>query len=118
MAPIGHTASYTTGLTPEQVRERTLGWFARVSYKLTVDAPDRLVIETGSQAKMRLLGGAFIAASSLPARTIVTMAPSAAGTDVTLSADDAVGFGLKTGMKGKYEKWLAEIVAGVQAATA
>ena len=46
------------------------------------------------------------------------MVASAAGTQVTVKADDAVGLGLKTGMRGKYEQWLDEIVQGVQTATA
>lgn len=37
-------------------------------------------------------------------------------TVVTVTADDAVGFGVKTGIKGKYEQWLGEIADGLRAA--
>ena len=72
--------------------------------------------KTGSQAKMRILGGAFIANTSLPARTNVSLQAGAGGTEVTAVAADAVGFGAKVGMKGKYEALLPELVAGVRAA--
>lgn len=70
MAPVSRTASYTTALEPEHVREKALAWFGRVPYRIVSDTPDRIEIATGSQAKMRLLGGIFIAATSLPARTV------------------------------------------------
>ena len=118
MAPMSCTTSYTTQLAPDEVRRRTLAWFTAVSHTVVSDTGDRLEIKSGSQAKMRLIGGAFIAATSLPARTVVTMTPEGGGTAVTVTADDAVGLGLKTGMKDKYEQWLAAIVDELHAATA
>ena len=61
-------------------------------------------------------GGAFIAASSLPTRTIVTIDSGSGGSKVGVTAQDAVGFGLKTGMRGKYERWVASVVDGIRAA--
>jgi hypothetical protein len=116
VAPITHTDTFTVSLDATQVRERALAWFSSVSFKIAVDTPDRLEVKSGSQAKMRGLGGAFIAATSLPTRTVVTMAPSGATTEVTVTASDAVGFGAKTGMKKKYEGWVGDIVAGLRTA--
>ena len=59
---------------------------------------------------------AFIAASSLPTRTAVSIASADAGSTVEVTARDAVGLGLKTGMKRKYEQWIASIVDGLRAA--
>lgn len=102
----------------EQVRERVLAWFSRFQSKVALDSPGRLEISSGSQAKMRILGGAFIAASSLPTRTVVTTAPNDGGIQVTVEARDSIGLGLKTGMKGKYQTWTAEIVEGLREALA
>jgi hypothetical protein len=98
------------------VRDRVLDWFRPYSHRVLVDTAERLEVASGSQAKMRIIGGAFIAASSLPTRTIVTIEPRAGGADVMVHAQDAVGFGLKTGMKHKYENWVASIVDGIGAA--
>jgi hypothetical protein len=117
MAPISRTASYTTSMRATEVSEKAQAWFAPVPIRIVANTADRVEITTGSQAKMRLLGGAFIASTSLPTRTVLTMVESGTGTQVTVTADDAVGFGVKTGMNGKYQQWLGEIVEGIQAAT-
>ncbi len=111
MAPITATATFTTTIDAGQVRDRVLAWFAHLTHRVEQDEPGRLVVHTGSQTKMRLLGGAFIAASSLPTRTEVSWSDS----QVTVTATDAVGLGVKTGMKGKYQAWAGEIVDGVRA---
>lgn len=115
MAAISASDQFSTSLSPPDVRAKALEWFASYTYKIEVDEPAKLVVHTGSQVKMRLLGGAFIAESSLPARTTIELAPSGAGTAVTVTAQDSVGLGVKTGMKGKYERWTAEIIAGLRA---
>ena len=116
MAPLSSTESFDVSFPPAEVRARVLTWFRPYAHRVLVDTVDRLEVASGSQAKMRLIGGAFIAASSLPTRTIVTMQPNAGGTGVGVTAQDAVGFGLKTGMKHKYEGWVASIVEGIGAA--
>ncbi|HXY94135.1 MAG TPA: hypothetical protein VEP49_16780 [Acidimicrobiia bacterium] len=119
MAPITQYDTFTSPLAPAQVRERVWQWFsATVPFTVNVDTGDRLDIETGSQAKMRLIGGAFIAASSLPTHTTVTMTPAGTGTQIQVWVKDTVGFGIKTGMKGKYATWLAQIVNGIRGAAA
>ena len=116
MAAISTAEQFTTSLSPADARAKAIEWFASYTYKIEVDEPAKLVVYTGSQVKMRLLGGAFIAGSSLPTRTTIELAPSGAGTAVTVTAQDSVGLGVKTGMKGKYEGWTAEITAGLRAA--
>lgn len=116
MAPIVHSDQFTTQLVPADVRAKALEWFAGYTHKVEGDEPSRLTVHTGSQVKMRLLGGAFIAESSLPTRTTIDLVPSGAGTSVSVTAQDSVGLGVKTGMKGKYERWTQEIAAGLRAA--
>jgi hypothetical protein len=116
MAPLTHTDTFTVTLTPAAVRDRVLTWFRPYAHRVVVDTVDQLEVASGSQAKMRLLGGAFIAASSLPTRTVVSIVPAGASSTVEVTARDAVGFGVKTGMKHKYEEWIASIVDGLRAA--
>jgi hypothetical protein len=116
MAPLNHTDTFDASGSAAEVRERVLTWFRPYSHRVVVDTADRLEVASGSQAKMRIIGGAFIAASSLPTRTVVTIDAGAAGSRVGVTAHDAVGLGLKTGMKHKYERWLASIVDGIRGA--
>ena len=120
MAALSSTETFTTALTPADVLARTQEWFAQYKGQVVSTEDGSIEVKSGSQAKMRLIGGAFIAGSSLPARTTITMvrSPDSDGgtTDVTVTALDSVGFGAKTGMKTKYQKWLAEITAGLRTA--
>lgn len=116
MAAISQSDSFAVSIGPAQVRERVFSWFAQMPHTVVSDGHEMIEITSGSQAKMRLLGGAFIAASSLPMRTIITMESGDGGTQVTVTASDAVGFGPKSGMKGKYEHRVAEVVTALRAA--
>lgn len=118
MASISQSVQFTTPLGPADVRAKALEWFASYTHKIEGDEPNRLTVYTGSQVKMRLLGGAFIAESSLPTRTTIELAPSGSGTSVSITSQDSVGLGVKTGMKGKYERWTEEITAGLRTACA
>jgi hypothetical protein len=126
MAPLTSTETFTTELAPADVLARTQEWFAKYKGQVVATSENEIEVKSGSQAKMRLLGGAFIAATSLPVRTRITLTPNGGGndstgsggtgTDVTVTAEDAVGFGAKTGMKSRYLVWLGEITAGLRTA--
>ncbi len=115
MAPISKTETFTVSLNPTEVRERTLAWFGSTKHTLTVDEADRFEVKSGSQAKLRFLGGAFIGPASLPSRTLVTMEPVDGQTRVTVTASDAIGFGAKTGIKAKYTARVEEIATELRA---
>ncbi len=116
MAPLNQSTTFTTSLAPDAAREKALAWFGNYQFKVAHDSADRLEVKTGSQVKMRAIGGAFIAASSLPTLTTLKIRPAASGSEVEVVAQDAVTVGIKTGMKKKYQGWLEEICGGLQAA--
>lgn len=117
MAAISRSARFVTSDPPAEAIERCRAWLAQhASARVVTHEPGHLVVASGSQVKLRLIGGAFIAPSSLPVRTVVDATATASGSELTVTATDAIGFGLKTGMKKKYERWLGEIVSGLRAA--
>jgi hypothetical protein len=117
MAPITRTATFATSDPPAEALERCRAWMAqRASARVDFQTAVRLELTSGSQVKLRLIGGRFVAASSLPVRTVVDAVPTATGSELTVTATDAVGFGPRTGMKGMYQRWLDEIVSGLRAA--
>lgn len=118
MAPLSSTESFTTTLGPADVLARTQEWFAKYKGQVVAASDGSIEVKSGSQAKMRIIGGAFIAGSSLPTRTTITLVANGDSADVTVTAVDAVGFGVKTGMKGKYETWLGLITSGLRTALA
>jgi hypothetical protein len=116
MSRITKTEVLSVSFDCAQVREHVLAWFAAIPHTVVTDTPNRLEVKSGSQAKMRLLGGWFIAGSSLPTRTEVAMKPTHASTEVIVTAAEAAGIGFMWGMEGKYAQRAAEIVTGIRSA--
>jgi hypothetical protein len=117
MATLSRSATFVTSDPPAAAVERCRAWLERrASAEVVIQETDHLEMVSGSQVKLRLIGGAFVAPASLPVRTIVDAAATVTGSELTVTATDAVGFGLKTGMKKKYERWLEEIISGLRAA--
>jgi len=113
MAKLIRTETFRPSVAPDEIRGRVAAWFDHLDHKVVADAPDRLEITSGSQLKLRLIGGAFIAGSSLPTRTVVEQG---ADGQVTITVTDAIGFGIKTGMRQKYERWIDEVVQALRSA--
>lgn len=61
-----------------------------------------LVAKFGSQLLMRLVGGWFVSASTLPVRAQAAFASTDNGTLVTIDVGDAMGVGVKAGMNSKF----------------
>ena len=113
MAPLTRSETFRPTVAADDIRPRVAAWFDHLDHRIVTDTPELLEITSGSQLKLRLIGGAFIAASSLPTRTVVERA---ADGEVTITVSDAMGFGIKTGMRGKYERWIDEVVQALQRA--
>ena len=113
MAPLMRTETFRPTVAADDIRPRVVAWFDHLDHRIVVDTPERLEITSGSQLKLRLIGGAFIAGSSLPTRTVVERSEDGA---VTMTVSDAIGFGIKTGMRTKYERWIDEVVQSLRSA--
>lgn len=113
MTKLNRSDTFRSTVGAEEIRSRVAAWFEHLDHKFVTDTPERLEITSGSQLKLRLIGGAFIAGSSLPTRTIVERA---ADGQVTVIVTDAIGFGIKTGMRAKYERWLDEVAQAMRSA--
>mgnify|MGYP006279656547 CR=1 FL=1 len=91
-------------------------WLASAGFTVTRPAPDRIEFRRGSQAKLRLLGGAFIAATSLPVTGSVTVRAAAGGPVADVVVSDDVRIGSRLFMRQKYERLVTEtgaVLAGV-----
>ena len=117
MVAITHTDTFTLPDSPDDVLARAVAYFQHLGARPMAAAEGSVAAATGSQLRMRLLGGAFISPRHLPLTMAVEARPSPDGaTAVTITASDAVGFGLKTGMKGRYERLTTERAGELRAA--
>src|SRR5438309_10643601 len=116
MPPIVSSMTLKVGLPEEEIRARTLAWFSEASHRVKSNNPGHVVIETGSELKLRVWGGLHIASTSLPARTeVVIELQSGAKSTVTITSTTRT-VGVKTGIKGKYKARFDEIVSGLASA--
>lgn len=79
------------------------------------DDPTGISAKYGSQVLLRLIGGWFIPASKFPMKATASLVPTATGTDVVLDVSDAMGVGVKAGIKGKYERGVTELADALAA---
>ena len=113
MPPIMSSTTLKVDLPEEEIRARTLAWFSQAPHRVKSNNPGHVVIESGSELKLRVWGGLHIASTSLPARTEVVIAlHPAAETTVTITSTTRT-VGVKTGIKGKYKARFDEIVSGL-----
>lgn len=116
MAQIVAEETWVTSLDAERARAAVESFFAQERIEVKSQSAGELTGYQGSQLQMRLLGGAFINPKKLPKRAIVRLEPAGGGTTVTARFEDAVGVGAKTGMKGRYERALSDLLARLKQA--
>jgi hypothetical protein len=101
------TRQLTLAAAPEQAAQRVQAALAAQGGKAA--GADGLSATYGSQVLLRLVGGMFIPTSKFPMRATAALTPAGAGTTVTLEVADAMGVGLKAGIKRKYERAVTEL---------
>ena len=69
----------------------------------------RLDGRVGSQAALRLKGSLIAGSGDLPMAVRIEGHPDADGAELQITVSDALGFGPMTGMKGKYERAVADL---------
>jgi hypothetical protein len=92
----------------DQAREKILSNLGKWKCKLVSQNENSLTFKRGSQAKMRLLGGAFIKDSDLPVLGTVTFGQNSMNTVSILVAEHIV-VGLTLGMRDKFQRACTEI---------
>jgi hypothetical protein len=98
----------TIAAPPDQARQRVQAALSAQGGKVADDGAG-LSAKFGSQLLLRLVGGWFIPAGKFPMKATATFSPAGAGTSVTIDVADAMGVGVKAGIKGKYERGVTQL---------
>lgn len=69
----------------------------------------RIEATLGSEARTRLFGGFFVSEETLPVKITLQMKESAAETEIEATIQDNFGAGFRTGMVGKYKKYMQKL---------
>jgi hypothetical protein len=98
--PVTITETLTTGFSPAEAQERLAAHFAS---RIVTNTPGTLVATSGSKVAIRLLGAYLMPKAWMPAKTTVGFAPSGRGCQVTVTCTDNFGFGIRAGMRRRYQ---------------
>lgn len=101
--PVTVTETLTTGYSPAEAQERVAMHFGSM---VTESTPGTLVATSGSRLAIRLLGAYLMPRGWMPAKTTVEFAPSGRGCRATVTCSDNFGFGIRAGMRRRYEALL------------
>ncbi len=101
----------------DEARQRVRSALSAKGGKVTDDA-DGLSAKFGSQLLLRLVGGWFIPAGKFPMKALASFVPAGSGTAVTIEVADAMGVGMKAGIKGKYGRGVTELADQLAASLA
>ena len=111
--PVTVTQTITTGYSPTEAQERLA---AHLGSAVKENTPGTLVATSGSKLAIRLLGAYLMPKAWMPAKTRVVFTESGSGCQAEVTCTDNFGFGIRTGMRGRYEGLLQDKVADVREA--
>lgn len=69
----------------------------------------RIEATLGSEARTRFFGGLFVSKETLPVKIALQMNESATETEIDATIQDNLGFGLRTGIVGKYKEYIQNL---------
>jgi hypothetical protein len=104
MGTFNKTGSWQSPLDAELVHDRIVSLIEARGGKVQT-APRGAVTGTlGSKLALRMGGAALTKDSHLPVKIEVRISPQEEGCSVSAAAEDNAGFGVKAGLRGKYER--------------
>lgn len=109
--PITITETVTTGYSPAEAQQRLATHFGS---KVVANTPGTLVATSGSKVAIRLLGAYLMPKAWMPTKTTVEFAPSGRGCQATVACSDNFGFGIRTGMRRRYQGLLRTKLQGIR----
>ncbi|MDH3731569.1 MAG: hypothetical protein OES13_10700 [Acidimicrobiia bacterium] len=109
--PVTVTETITTGYSAAEAQKRVA---AHLGSTVRTDTAGKLMARSGSQLAIRLLGAYLMPKAWMPVRTTVEFVAAGTGCAATVTCADDFGFGLRTGMRGRYEGLLQKKVAEIR----
>ena len=103
--PITITETVFTGYSPAEAQDRLVAHFGP---KVRRNEPGMVMVGSGSQFVIRMLGAYLMPRRWMPTKIIVSFTASGTGCNAAVTCADDFGFGLRAGMRGRYQGLLHE----------
>lgn len=107
--PISDHRKWKVGMSSEEILEILTNKLAQKKAKLIEATPRRIEATMGSGLKTRLIGGLLVSKETLPIKMTFSMDEMKGETEIDATIQDNLGFGIKTGMVGKYREYIQSL---------
>jgi hypothetical protein len=114
--PISEMRKWKTDKSADEISRIVTAKLAEKKARLLVSEQRRIEATMGSEAKTRFLGGAFVSKETLPVKMTVQVNEGAEGSEIDITIQDDLGFGLRTGMNAKYREYMQSLFGELAAA--
>ena len=107
--PISDRRKWKTGKSPEEILKIIVDKLAQKKAKLIEASSRRIEATMASGLKTRVIGGLLVSKETLPVKITLSMNEVAGETEIDATIEDNLGFGLKTGMAGRYREYMQSL---------
>jgi hypothetical protein len=114
--PISDTRKWKSKMSREEILRIVNGKLAEKKATILEADSRRIEAKIGSNLKTRFWGGAFVSKETLPVKITLQMNESAGESEIDATIQDDMGFGLRTGMVGKYREYIQSLFNELAAA--
>lgn len=108
--PISDSRKWKVNRSTDEVLKLIVDKLAQKKAKLKEATPRRIEATMGSGLKTRLIGGLFVSKETLPVKITLLMNEVAGETEIDATIQDNLGFGIKTGMVGRYKEYIQSLL--------
>lgn len=107
--PISDTRRWKVKKPADEILKIVTGKLAEKKATLLEADSRRIEAAIGSEAKTRFIGGMFVSKETLPVKIILQMSETCGESEIDATIQDNLGFGLRTGMVGKYKEYIQSL---------
>ena len=108
--PISETRKWKVKKSAAEVLKIVTGKLAEKKATMLKADPKKIEATIGSEAKTRVLGGIFVSKETLPVKITMDISETAGESEIEATIQDNMGFGLRTGMAGKYKEYIQSLL--------
>jgi len=107
--PISDKRKWKINRSADEIQKILIDKLKQKKAEIKVVTPKMIGATLGSGLKTRLIGGLLVSKETLPVKVILLMTEVAGGTEIDATIEDNLGFGLRTGMVGRYNDYIQSL---------
>jgi carbon monoxide dehydrogenase subunit G len=106
---ISDSRKWKVNRPPDEVLKLLTNMLTQKKAQLRDASSRRIEATMGSGLKTRLIGGLLVSKETLPVKITILLNEVGAETEIDATIQDNLGFGIKTGMVGRYREYIQSL---------